>query len=85
MQITFLTLLWSLIGLLSIIGLFSFNSDEGFFNFITSRKYLLLIIVAALFGMREHNWLGLFLLGLTLSIMYLDYKLNIEDLKHLKL
>ena len=84
MQITFLTVFWSIIAILSIIGLYWFNNKRNVLNFVTSRKYLVLFILASLFGMRQNNWVAFLLSGLALYLMSVDYKPYIEMCKRLK-
>ena len=84
MQITFLTVFWSIMAILSIIGLYWFNNKRNVLNFVTSRKYLVLFILASLFGMRQNNWVAFLLSGLALYFMSVDYKPYIEMCKRLK-
>lgn len=84
MQITFLTVFWSTMAILSIIGLYWFNNKRNVLNFVTSRKYLVLFILASLFGMRQNNWVAFLLSGLALYLMSVDYKPYIEMCKRLK-
>ena len=84
MQITFLTVFWSILAILSIIGLYWFNNKRNVLSFITSRKYLALFILASLFGMRQSNWVAFILAGLALYLMSVDYKPYIEMCKRLK-
>ena len=84
MQITFLTVFWSIMAILSIIGLYWFNNKRNVLNFVTSRKYLVLFILASLFGMRQNNWAAFLLSGLALYLMSVDYKPHIEMCKRLK-
>ena len=84
MQITFLTVFWSIMAILSIIGLYWFNNKRNVLNFVTSRKYLVLFILASLFGMRQNNWVAFLLSGLALYLMSVDYKPYIEMCKRLK-
>ena len=84
MQITFLTVFWSIMAVLSIIGLYWFNNKRNVLNFVTSRKYLVLFILASLFGMRQNNWVAFLLSGVALYLMSVDYKPYIEMCKRLK-
>ena len=84
MQITFLTVFWSIMAILSIIGLYWFNNKRNVLNFVTSRKYLVLFILASLFGMRQNNWAAFLLSGVVLYLMSVDYKPYIEMCKRLK-
>lgn len=58
MSINFFTVLWAVIGLLSIVGFFVCNGKVNLINFLTKREHLLLILIAALLGMREYNFLA---------------------------
>lgn len=84
MKITFLTVFWSIMAILSIVGIYWFNNKRTILSFITSRKYLMLFIVASLFGMRQNNWMALILLGVAFYLMSVDYKPYIETCKRLK-
>lgn len=84
MQITFLTVFWSITAILSILGLYWFNNKRNVLNFVTSRKYLVLFILASLFGMRQNNWVAFLLSGVALYLMSVDYKPYIEMCKRLK-
>lgn len=84
MPITVATFLWAMFGLTSLAGLYFFNSGRGLFSFITSRKFLFIFLVAAIFGMRQMNWEALIILAIALFIMYKDYKPYIEKCRRLK-
>ena len=84
MQITFLTVFWSIVAILSIIGLYWFNTKRGVLNFVTSRKYLALFILAAMFGMRQNNWVAFLLSGGALFLMSINYKPYIEMCRQIK-
>lgn len=84
MQITFYTILWALLALCSVTGIYFFNKKRTFMTFLTSRKYLLLFIVASLFGMRQSYWVAFIFMGIALFLMCLDYKPYIETCRRLK-
>lgn len=84
MQITFYTVLWALLALCSIVGIYFFNKKTSFMTFITSRKYLLLFIISSLFGMRQSYWVAFAFLGVALFLILLDYKPYIETCRRLK-
>lgn len=81
MQITLMTIMWSVFALVSVLSLYFFNRGLGLINFVTSRKYLLLTIIASLFGMREVYWVASILLAVTCLLMYLDYQPYVEKCK----
>ena len=74
MQITWITILWSILALISVLGLYLFNHGRSTLAFITSKKYLLLLIVASLFGMREQLGIATSLVFIAMFLMCLDYK-----------
>ena len=83
MPITFFTALWAALALLSLIGLYSFNKGKNIFVFITSRKYLIVLLVASLIGMRQNHILASVLLAGAVLWMALDYDFYFEKLKHI--
>ena len=84
MQITLASILWSILAIFSLIGLYYFNRRMGIFNFITERKFLVLLIIASLLGMRSFNLLGSLIVGITVMWMLVDYKPYVDKCKRLK-
>ena len=74
MQITTLTIFWSVFALTGVLGLYFFNHGLSILTFLTSRKYLLLIIIGSLFGMREQYWVAIILVSVAITLMIIDYK-----------
>lgn len=83
MPITIFTALWALVALFSLFGLYFFNKGKNIFSFITNRKYLILLLIASLLGMRQVHLLGLFLMLGTIFWMKLDYTPYLEKLRHI--
>lgn len=73
MPITVFTFVWAAIGLLSLIGLFCFNTKKNFFSFATRKEYLLPILIASLLGMREIYPFACILFAGTLIVMLVSY------------
>lgn len=84
MQINYFTLFWLGVALISMFGLYFFNSGRSFLTFVTAKKYLLLFLVAALLGMRQKYEGALLLSGIALFVMWLDYKPYVEMCQRLK-
>lgn len=84
MPITFFTALWAALALLSLIGLYSFNKGKNIFVFITSQRYLIVLLVASLIGMRQNHILASVLLVGGVLWMALDYDFYLEKLKHIR-
>ena len=84
MQVNIFTLFWLAIGSLSILGLYFFNQGRSLLVFITARKYLLLFLVAALFGMRQKYEIAFLVAGISLFLMWLDYKPYLQTCRRLK-
>ena len=84
MQITFATMLWVILAMFSIVGLYYFNKGVGIFNFITERKFLILFIFASLGGMRGEHSISLILVGLCIFWMLREYPPYLERCRRLK-
>ena len=84
MPITFFTTLWATLALISLIGLYSFNKGKNIFVFITSQKYLIILLIASLIGMRQNHILASVLLVGGVLWMALDYDFYLEKLKHIR-
>ena len=84
MQITFASMLWMALALLSVFGLYHFNKGVGIFNFITERKFLILFISAGLLGMRNEHLFASVLVGLILFWMLREYPPYLERCRNLK-
>lgn len=84
MSITLYTVLWAILALSSIVGLFAFNQGRGFFVFITGQKYLFFFLVASLLGMREVHIPAVVVLGLTIFLMFWEYFPYVETCRRLK-
>ena len=79
MPINLYTMFWAAVGMLSLTGLFMFNSKPSIFNFITKREYLVAFLIASIFGMRETFPLACIISGVTLFAMFRQYP---QYLKH---
>lgn len=75
MPITVYTMVWGMIGLLSLICLFIFNSKPSIMAFVTKREYLLLFLFASLLGMRQVYPLACIVFALTTIFMVSQYPL----------
>lgn len=84
MQITIASMLWTVLALFSVVGLYYFNKGVGIFNFITERKFLVLFIFASLLGMRNEHLFGCILLALTLFWMLREYPPYLDRCRRLK-
>ena len=84
MPITFFTTLWAILAIVSLIGLYSFNKGKNIFVFITSRRYLIVLLLASLIGMRQNHILASVLLVGGVLWMALDYDFYLEKLKHIR-
>ena len=84
MQINLYTILWAILALVSIFGTYYFNKGRSFLTFITAKKYLLILLLASLFGMRQQYETALILLALAVFLMYRDYKPYVETCRRLK-
>ena len=84
MPITFFTTLWAILAIVSLIGLYSFNKGKNIFVFITSRRYLIVLLLASLIGMRQNHILASVLLVGGVLWMTLDYDFYLEKLKHIR-
>lgn len=73
MPINLYTMFWAAVGILSLIGLYMFNSKPSFLNFITKREYLVAFLIAAVFGMRETFPVACIIMGVTLVAMFRQY------------
>ena len=79
MPITVYTIIWAAIGLLSLVGLYLFNTKPSFLAFITKREYLVAILISSLLGMREHNIMASTILVVVFVIMLKQYPLYIKN------
>ncbi len=79
MPITVYTIVWAAIGLLSLVGLYLFNTKPSFLAFITKREYLVAILISSLLGMREHNIMASTILAVVFVIMLKQYPLYIKN------
>lgn len=84
MQITFASILWSLLAITSLLGLYYFNRRGSLFNFMTDRKFLVFLLAACLLGMRGLNIEGGVLVFGVLVWMTIDYKPYLQRCKHFK-
>lgn len=84
MPITFFTSLWAVLALFSLIGLYFFNKGKHIFVFITSQKYLIVLLVASLLGMRQNHLLASILLFGGVFWMIVDYEPYLEKLRHIR-
>lgn len=73
MPITVYTAIWGLIGLISLICLFLFNSKPSIMAFVTKREYLLMFMLASLLGMRQIYPYACVLFAVTTIIMFNKY------------
>ena len=84
MQITFASILWSLLAIASLLGLYYFNQRGSLFHFITDRKFLVFLIAACLLGMRGLDLEGGILVFGVLVWMTKDYKPYLERCRRFK-
>ena len=74
MHITVYTLFWTILGVLSIMGLFVKHGQKSkIINFITDNDHLFLFILSSLFGMRESFGIALTLFILGSMLMQYNY------------
>ena len=73
MPVTYFTIVWALLALFSLTGLYFFNRGRNIFVFITSQKYLILFLIASGLGMRQIHIPALLIMGGALFWMYKDY------------
>lgn len=74
MLITFATILWAIVAILSAFGFYILdNKKSTLVNFITDRNHLLLLIFASLCGMRNNNAMAVTFLTLAILIMVYNY------------
>lgn len=74
MPITFATILWAIVGILSAFGFYILDNKKSMLvNFITDRNHLLLLIFAALCGMRNNTTLAFTFLILAVLLMIYNY------------
>lgn len=84
MPITIYTIAWALLGLFSLGGLYVFNRGRGIFVFLTSQKFLVLFLIAAVLGMRQMHWEALVVLAIAFIFIYKDYFPYVEKCRRLK-
>ena len=83
MSVTYMTIAWAILAMFSILGFYFFNKGRSLFAFITSRKYLILFLLASVLGMRQ-VYIPAFLLFLAaLFWMYMNYAPYIEKCRRL--
>lgn len=75
MPITVFTIVWAVLGLLSLIALYFFNSKPSIMAFITKREYLIFFLISALLGMREVYPAACIVFSFTLVVMVFQYPL----------
>ena len=74
MSITFATIFWAIVAILSAFGFYILDNKKSMLvNFITDRNHLLFLIFASLFGMRNNNTMAITFLTLTILIMGYNY------------
>lgn len=74
MSITFATILWAIVGILSAFGFYILDNKKSMLiNFITDRNHLLLLIFASLCGMRNNTAMAITFLTLAILIMFYNY------------
>lgn len=74
MSITFATILWAIVAILSAFGFYILDNKKSMLvNFITDRNHLLLLIFASLFGMRNNTAMAITFLTLTILTMLYNY------------
>lgn len=74
MPITFVTILWAIVGILSVLGFYILDNKKSMLvNFITDRNHLLLLIFASLCGMRNYTSLAITFLMLAMLLMIYNY------------
>ena len=73
MPTTIASITWALIGLVSLLGLYLFNTKQNLMAFITKREYLVVFLIASLMGMRELNGLACVLCVTTMFFMVTQY------------
>lgn len=74
MSITFATILWAIVAILSAFGFYILDNKKSMLvNFITDRNHLLLLIFASLCGMRNNTTMAITFLTLAILIMLYNY------------
>ena len=74
MPITFITILWAIVGILSVFGFYILDNKKSMLvNFITDRNHLLLLIFASLCGMRNNTLTAITFLMLAMLLMIYNY------------
>lgn len=74
MSITFATILWAIVAILSAFGFYILDNKKSMLvNFITDRNHLLLLIFASLCGMRNNTLMAITFLTLAILIMLYNY------------
>lgn len=84
MPVTYLTIAWATLAVISVIGLYFFNKGRNIITFLTSRRFLISFIVASIFGMRQNHEIAVAILLLTFIWMLYQYTLIMEKHKRLK-
>ena len=84
MPVTYLTIAWAILAVISVIGLYFFNQGKNIITFLTSRRFLISFIVASILGMRQNHEIAITILLLTIIWMLYQYTLIVEKHKRLK-
>lgn len=84
MAVTIYTVLWAILAIASIFGLFFFNKGRSLFVFLTDQKYLVFLLIASLIGMRQFHLIALLLVAITLFLMWRGYTPYLEKCRRLK-
>lgn len=73
MVITLYTVIWAVIALLSALGLYFFNTKPSIMAFITKQEYLVIFLIASIFGMRESYPFACIIAGFGVMLMVAQY------------
>ena len=84
MPVTYFTIAWAILAVISVIGLYFFNQGRNVFTFLTSRHFLIFFIVASIFGMRQQHEIALIIICVNFIWMTLEYIPFMEKQKRLK-
>lgn len=79
MAITVFTLIWAAIAILSLIGLYIFNTKPSLMAYITKREYLLAFLLSSLLGMREIYPFACLIFAATLVFMFKQYPAYVKN------
>ena len=85
MPVTLFTIAWAILAVISMFSLYFFNHGRNLFTFITSRRFLILFIIASILGMRQQHGFALIIICIAfiwITLEYIPFMKKHKRLKH---